>query len=46
MIDRYACTLVAIACDLTSRNVPELRAGGKYFPLVYLVLNRVNALWL
>jgi len=46
MIVRFARTLAEIACDLTSRNVPELRADGKYFPIVYLAWNRRNALWL
>jgi hypothetical protein len=28
------------------RNVPELRAGGKYFPVVSLAWIRGNPLWL
>jgi len=45
MVVRFARTLAEIACDLTSRNVPELRAGGKYFPLVSLAWSRGFPLW-
>jgi hypothetical protein len=46
--DRPLCLyyFAAMACDLTRRILPELRAGGKYFPIVSLSWSRENPLWM